>query len=112
LRETPGPKCLPEKEGSTHLGRSLAAPVSARLVELTQGHYGGLRLDQHLRTETVDLPLLTTEENVIEALSVGTRDHIATLLRLTVAEHLESAIVLDDPCQGTSAMRECSISPP
>jgi DNA repair exonuclease SbcCD ATPase subunit len=85
-----------EKEGSSHLGRSLAAPVSARLVELTQGRYGGLRLDQHLKAETVEVPSVTTDASVLDALSVGTRDQIATLLRLTVAEQLKSAIVLDD----------------
>lgn len=85
-----------EKEGSTHLGRSLAAPVSARLIELTRGRYGGLRLDQHLRTENVDVPLVTIEDDVLDALSVGTRAQIATLIRLTVAEQLKSAIVLDD----------------
>ena len=85
-----------EKEGSTHLGRSLAGPVSARLIELTRGRYSGLRLDQHLKAETVNVPFITTEENVLEALSVGTRGQIATLLRLTVAEQLKSAIILDD----------------
>lgn len=85
-----------EKEGSTHLGRSLAAPVSARLVELTRGRYSGVRLDQHLRAETVDVPFVATDRDVLDALSVGTRDQIATLLRVTIAEHLESAVILDD----------------
>ena len=85
-----------EKESSTHLGRALATPVSERLIELTQGRYGGLRFDQHLKAETVEVPLVATAEGVLEALSVGTRDQVATLLRLTVAEQLKSALVLDD----------------
>jgi len=94
-----------EKEGSSHLGRSLATPVSTRIVELTQGRYGGLRLDQHLKAEAVDLPLVNTDESVIGALSVGTRDQMATLLRLTVAEQLKSAIILDDHLVNTDPER-------
>lgn len=85
-----------EKDGATHLGRSLAGPVSARLVELTGGHYNGLRLDQHLKVEGVDVAAAANSENVLDALSVGTRDQIATLLRLTIAEQLGSSIILDD----------------
>lgn len=85
-----------EKESSTHLGRALATPVSERLIELTQGRYGGLRFDQHLKAETVEVPLVASTEGVLEALSVGTRDQVATLLRLTIAEQLKSALVLDD----------------
>jgi hypothetical protein len=85
-----------EEEGSTHLGRSLAAPVSARIVELTRGRYSALRLDQHLRAERVDLPLMANVDNVLEELSAGTRGQFAALLRLSIAEQLKSAIILDD----------------
>jgi hypothetical protein len=70
--------------------------ISERLAALTRGRYAGVRLDQHLKAETVEVPLITTEEDVLAALSVGTRDQIATLLRLTIAEQLKSAVVLDD----------------
>lgn len=85
-----------EKEGSTHLGKSLAAPVSSRLADLSRGRYSGLRLDQHLRAEAMDVAAAKASDDVLDALSVGTRDQVATLLRLTVAEQLKSAIVLDD----------------
>lgn len=84
-----------EKEGSTHLGRSLAAPVSARFSELTEARYNAIRIDQHLKVETVDVTLVNVQ-NALEELSVGTRDQLATLLRLTIAEQLKSAVVLDD----------------
>jgi hypothetical protein len=41
----------------------------------------------------------------LERLSVGTNEQIATLLRLTIAEHLESAIILDDQLTQTDAQR-------
>lgn len=85
-----------EKEGISHLGRSLAVPVSARLVELTGSRYAGLRLDQRLKVEGVDISTVSSEEGVLDALSVGTRDQIATLLRLTIAEQIKSAVILDD----------------
>jgi hypothetical protein len=85
-----------EKAGTSHLGNSLAGPVSARLVELTGARYNGLRLDQHLRVEGVDVAAVANRDDVLEALSVGTRDQIATLLRLTIAEQLGTAIILDD----------------
>ncbi|WP_394827339.1 AAA family ATPase [Pendulispora albinea] len=94
-----------EKEQGTHLGRSLAVPVSERLAELTAGRYRALHLDPHLRAEKVDVPLVATDDNVLDALSVGTRGQIATLLRLTVAEYLKSAVVLDDHLVHTDADR-------
>jgi hypothetical protein len=85
-----------EKDGTSHLGRSLAGPVSARLVELTGARYSNLRLDQHLQVEGVDVASVANVEDVLAALSVGTRDQIATLLRLTIAEQLRHAVILDD----------------
>lgn len=84
-----------EKEGSTHLGRALAAPVSARLAELTQRRYEAVRLDPHLKSEAAIVGA-DHKASALDVLSVGTRDQVATLLRLTVAEHLKSAVVLDD----------------
>jgi hypothetical protein len=47
----------------------------------------------------------TADADVIRALSVGTRDQLATLVRLTIAEQLEAAIVLDDQLVHTDAGR-------
>lgn len=47
----------------------------------------------------------TGEEDVVGALSVGTRDQLATLVRLTIAQQLKTAIVLDDHLVHTDAVR-------
>lgn len=86
-----------ENEEGAHLGRALAQPVTKKFAELTGGRYEGLRLNSELTTEGIDVPGATvTDEDVVSLLSVGTRDQLATLIRLTIAQQLKSAIVLDD----------------
>ena len=86
-----------ENNESVHLGRALAGPVAARLAELTGGRYSNLRLDTGLKTEGVDAAGINTPgDAVLEFLSVGTRDQLAALIRLTIADQIRSAIVLDD----------------
>ena len=86
-----------ENEEGAHLGRALAGPVASRFAELTSGRYPGLRLDAALKTEAVDVAGGGAQgADVLEALSVGTRNQLATLIRLTIADQLRSAIVLDD----------------
>lgn len=80
------------REGA-HLGRALAGPISGRFRQLTGGRYGHLELGAHL--EATGLEAAGTLRD-IGALSAGTQDQLATLLRLCVAEHLHSTIVLDD----------------
>jgi hypothetical protein len=86
LRET-------ESAEGAHLGRALAVPVSKRFHELTGGRYGSFELGAHL-----DDPALQVAGEVrdISALSAGTQDQLATLIRLCVAEKLRTGIVLDD----------------
>lgn len=86
LRET-------ESTESAHLGRALTGPVSERFRQLTGGRYGALELGTHLAAEGVHV---AGEVREIGALSAGTQDQLATLLRLCIAEQLRSAIVLDD----------------
>ncbi len=86
LRET-------ENLEGAHLGNSLGPAVTDRFNTLTGGRYGALELDAHLKTDGVHV---AGEARDFEALSAGTRDQLATLFRLTIAEHLGSAIVLDD----------------
>lgn len=83
-----------EEKQSTHLGRILASPVSAIFAGLTAGRYSQLVLDSGLRFQGVDVAM--KGERPVETLSVGTRDQLATLVRLSLAAHLRSAIVLDD----------------
>jgi hypothetical protein len=86
-----------ENEEGAHLGRALEGPVAAKFGELTGGRYKNLRLDAKLQTESVDATSAAAAgADVLTALSVGTRDQLATLLRLTVADQLKTAIVLDD----------------
>lgn len=41
----------------------------------------------------------------LSALSVGTRDQLSTIFRLTLAEYLKSAVVLDDQLTQTDTLR-------
>jgi chromosome segregation ATPase len=78
---------------SAHLGRALAGPISGRFRQLTGGRYGHLELGAHLQATGLEAAGTLRD---IGALSAGTQDQLATLLRLCVAEHLHSTIVLDD----------------
>lgn len=94
LRET-----LREVENAegAHLGRALAQPVTSRFEELTAGRYGGLRLDPLLRAEGLEAKGSSAQSrDVLDSLSVGTRNQLATLVRVTIADQLKTAIVLDD----------------
>ena len=82
-----------ESTEGAHLGRALAGPVSTRFRQLTSGRYGNLELGAHLDDPGLHV---AGERREIHALSAGTQDQLATLLRLCVAEQLRSTIVLDD----------------
>jgi AAA domain len=95
-----------ENEEGAHLGRALAGPVALRFEELTSGRYHGLRLDAALKAEGVDaVSGNATGGEVLDMLSVGTRDQLATLIRLTIADELRSTIILDDHLVNTDAVR-------
>lgn len=85
-----------ENEEGAHLGRALAGPVTAKFEELTAGRYGGVRLDAALKAEAVQVTGTSQAADPLAALSAGTRDQLATLVRLTIANQLKSAIILDD----------------
>jgi hypothetical protein len=86
-----------ENTESGHLGRALAEPVTAQLKDLTEGRYGGVELGPHLTTAGVTAAGTSIGgEEVLAALSVGTRDQLASLLRIAIARQLGSALVLDD----------------
>lgn len=95
-----------ENEEGAHLGRALAIPVTARFEELTAGRYRGLRLDAALKAQALEA--MTTSvggDEVLEALSEGTRGQLAVLIRLTIADQLKSTIVLDDHLVHTDSSR-------
>lgn len=95
-----------ENTESAHLGKALAVPVAKRFVELTKGRYQGVTLDSELKTEAVRLDgIQTAGDTVLNALSVGTKDQLATLVRLAVAQQLDTALVLDDQLVHTDPAR-------
>lgn len=95
---------LVEAEASqqTHLGERLSGPVTARFRELTGGRYGHLALGPNLDTLGI---LAAGERRPLEQLSIGTRDQLSAILRLTVAAELQSALVLDDQLAQTDPRR-------
>lgn len=82
-----------EKEETAHLGRALVDPVSERIAGLTAGRYGGMAIGPDL--DATGIRLAGAERRFAE-LSVGTRDQIAVLLRISIAETLGAFVILDD----------------
>jgi hypothetical protein len=82
-----------EAERTSHLGRTLAGPITETFRALTGGRYGQIELDPELRTR--DVAAMGAPRDVSE-LSVGTKEQLATLIRLAVAAHLQTAVILDD----------------
>ncbi|HTV01762.1 MAG TPA: AAA family ATPase [Luteitalea sp.] len=82
-----------EAARATHLGRALGGPVTRAFRELTGERYGPVSFATDLRAEHIEA---SGEVRRLDALSVGTREQLATLLRLAIAGHLRTAVVLDD----------------
>jgi DNA repair exonuclease SbcCD ATPase subunit len=82
-----------ESVGMKHLGRVLGDDVGHRFQSLTKNRYGAVELGPQGNTLGVHAE---GSARSVMALSVGTREQLATLLRLAIAESLGSAIVLDD----------------
>jgi uncharacterized protein YhaN len=82
-----------EQEEGTNLGHALADPIAQRFAALTTGRYGKLALGPNLETQGISV---AGEDRMVELLSVGTRDQLSTIFRLTLAEQLGTAVLLDD----------------
>ena len=82
-----------EEEETAHLGRALVKPVSQRMAALTGNRYGEVAIDAQLNPGGIELG---GDERDFKALSAGTREQIALLLRLSIAEALNSFVILDD----------------
>jgi DNA repair exonuclease SbcCD ATPase subunit len=82
-----------EQQEGVHLGRVLGGPIIQRFGDLTAGRYGKLDLGPDLETNTISV---AGEGRAVSALSVGTRDQLSIIFRLTLAEQLQSVVVLDD----------------
>ena len=82
-----------EKEDAAHLGDALVKPVSERMKKLTGGRYDEVGIGPQLDATGIRLG---GDERDFGDVSVGTREQIALLLRLSIAEALESFLILDD----------------
>jgi hypothetical protein len=82
-----------ETRRSSHLGRCLAAPVTERFLSLTGDLYAHVQLDPDLHMEGF---VAAGGTRRLEELSVGTREQLATIIRLAIAAQLKTALLLDD----------------
>lgn len=97
-----------ENAEGKHLGEALAMPVSQRFADLLEEvggdaeRYGTLAFGAMLGTEGLEADGAMQS---VKDLSVGTREQIATLLRLTIAQQLRAPLVLDDHLTHTDPLR-------
>jgi uncharacterized protein YhaN len=78
---------------SSNLGQTLAPFIAGRFQELTERRYENVQLTAQLGTEGVVAAGAVRSPSLI---SVGTREQLSTLYRLSLAEYLRTVIVLDD----------------
>ena len=78
---------------ASNLGQTLAPFIAGQFQQLTQQRYESVQLSPQLGTEGV---LVSGALRSPELISVGTREQLSTLYRLSLAEYLRTVIVLDD----------------
>jgi DNA repair exonuclease SbcCD ATPase subunit len=78
---------------ASNLGQAFGPAIAGRFQELTRRRYEAVQLTGQLATEGI---LVSGAVRSTERISVGTREQLSTLYRLSLAEYLGSAIVLDD----------------
>jgi AAA domain len=78
---------------ASNLGQALVPAIAGRFQELTQRRYETVQLTAQLATEGV---VVSGALRPAAQISVGTREQLSTLYRLSLAEYLSTAIVLDD----------------
>lgn len=91
-----------EKEQAAHLGRAMVEPITRRFRELTASRYGALDLGPNLETHGIHAG---GERRDVALLSMGTKEQLSTLFRLSLAETLGSAVLLDDQLTQTDPER-------
>lgn len=91
-----------EKQETAHLGKALVGPVSSRISELTGGRYGDVAIGPELDAGGVRF---AGKVRLFGELSVGAREQIAILLRISIAEALGAFVVLDDQLTQTDSRR-------
>ena len=82
-----------ESQAADHLGRALAPAIGERFDSLTQARYGALQLGQGLDAQGI---FKEGESRGLDELSIGTREQLATVMRIALAERLKSVLMLDD----------------
>ena len=78
---------------ASNLGQALAPAIAGAFEALTQRRYENIQLTAELGTEGVVAAGVVRPTNRI---SVGTREQLSTLYRLSLAEYLCTTVVLDD----------------
>ena len=78
---------------ASNLGQALGPAIARRFQELTRQRYETVQLTAQLATEGI---VVSGAVRPTEQISVGTREQLSTLYRLSLAEYLGSTIVLDD----------------
>jgi uncharacterized protein YhaN len=78
---------------ASNLGQVLAPAIAGKFEALTQKRYESVRLTAQLGTEGI---VVGGAVRATERLSVGTREQLSTLYRLSLAEYLGTTLVLDD----------------
>jgi uncharacterized protein YhaN len=78
---------------ASNLGQVLAPAIAGQFEALTQKRYESVRLTAQLGTEGI---VVGGSVRPTERLSVGTREQLSTLYRLSLAEYLGTTLVLDD----------------
>ena len=87
---------------ATHLGNALVEPVSRRMGALTHGRYGDIAIGPQLNATGI---ALAGGDRPFASLSIGTQEQIALLLRLAIAEALDTFLILDDQLTQTDTGR-------
>jgi DNA repair exonuclease SbcCD ATPase subunit len=87
---------------ASNLGQTLAPAIAGRFEALTQRRYENVRLTAQLGTEGV---VATGTVRPTNRVSVGTREQLSTLYRLSMAEYLRTTLVLDDQLVQSDDMR-------
>jgi hypothetical protein len=78
---------------ASNLGQALGPAIASRFEALTERRYENVRLTAQLGTEGI---VVGGAVRSAERISVGTREQLSTLYRLSIAEYLCTAVVLDD----------------
>ena len=78
---------------ASNLGQALVPAIAGRFQELTRRRYQTVQLTAQLATEGI---VVSGALRSAAQISVGTREQLSTLYRLSLAEYLSTAIVLDD----------------